>query len=105
MIKFDLNAIDDAITHNFSGEEVIDTEIMKDGEGNVHSILEKRYAKGIEINPIRFELINQMINTVMEFLDDSDGQLGYEYLISTAPISVKLAIQTLKDLNIIKIDE
>jgi hypothetical protein len=105
---FDLNALDKAIS--LSGfkpnDKTVETDIetYKDSEGNVISIKEFQRAttNGKIIDVAKYEIIKTMIEIVIDFDDDFDTALGADNALDKAPLSFKMAFNTLLNYGIIK---
>lgn len=104
MIRLNLDAIDDLILNNNDGETITDVETVKNAEGEVISITEKKFAKPPEMNPIKYDIINQMVLSVMGYLEECDSSLGIEHAIDNAPLMVKTAFNTLEEYDILIFD-
>ena len=104
MIRVDIDAIDEAIKNGNAGREVVDREITLDSENNMTSMVEKHYDRAAELNPIKAEVIHSMLASVLAYLEEAEANLGFDYARENAPIGIQIAIDTLIDKDIIKLD-
>lgn len=58
--------------------------------------------RGKELDPAKFDIIKTMIDIIIDYEDESDSSLGVERALDSAPLSFKLAFNTLLMHGIIK---
>jgi hypothetical protein len=81
-----------------------ETKVTKDANGLITGIeeLTHSHARGKELDPARFDIIKTMIDVVLDFEDDGDSSLGVDRALESAPLSFKLAFNTLYNYGILK---
>lgn len=106
---FDLKRIDELVSSEDSlqAKEMVDEEIIEklDSEGKVieTSRITKKYTKGKEIDGSKYDTIRFMMEILINYSDDEgDDTLGFEHMMNKAPISFKLAFNTLVKEGILK---
>ena len=104
MITINLEALDKAVFIQRDKADVTDVEVHKDKDGNIEKTIEKTFTSNLELNPMRYEILTEMVRALMGYLEESDPMLGVDYAIDKAPTTIKLAYETLLKYNIINLD-
>lgn len=100
MININFESLDNFISVK-KNDNITETEVTKDGKGNVVTVVEKTYPPINEFNPVRYEFATRMIDQVLEYLNDVDPTLGIDNAIDKAPITIQTYYDTLIDNGII----
>ncbi len=108
----DLKQLDKAITPDPKWETKKITEIevktVTDSEGKVVGTekLEKTFNKGKEIDAVKYEVLRQCIEVLIDYDAETDESLGAERALGSTPLSYKLAFNTLiKEGILIEVEE
>lgn len=107
----DLNAFEKAL--KITGEETNDKIVVrnvveyKDETGKIVSteVSETTNERGREIDATKYEVIRLMLEVLMEFNEETDETLGSDRALEKAPLSHKLAFNTLYHYGILKEQE
>lgn len=103
-----LEAFEDAISTQKSSEEdaVFSTETItkKNGSGIIE--YEKKIVtsapKDREVDIIKFEIVRNLLDVVLDYDDESDTSLGADRALEKTSLSYKMAFNTLYEYGIIK---
>lgn len=104
----DLSALDEVLTidGNISPKTVVDTveTITYDKKGEVASteVSKTTTTKNKEINIATYETLRMFLEIVLTYNDESDDTLGADRALLNAPLSFKIAFNTLLKHGIIK---
>lgn len=104
----DIDAVDKAIMPKGSKPTdfvtLFEREEVQDNEGNTVGITlnETKSVKGKEIDGPKYDVIRMMIETLIDYDDESDTSLGADRALDKTPLSYKLAFNTLYNYGIIK---
>jgi hypothetical protein len=98
----DFKAMDALIgsEESLKAQSVTETDIVEvfneDNETPQSKTVSTRtYQKGMEIDGAKYDTLRLMFEAVMSFNEDIDTSLGMERALSSAPLSFKLAFNTL----------
>ena len=103
----DINQLDKIVSKNNNkktDKKSVQLKKVFDSDGNVSyteeltTIIEEEG----EINPVKFEIINLMLDVVMATKDEMDTSLGVERALENTDLPFKIAFNTLYNYNIIK---
>jgi hypothetical protein len=80
------------------------TTTTTDGNGMTTSttIVKNEAPKPKEINVANFEMVRELIDVILSHDEEGDTSLGAERVLSQAPLSFKIAFNTLYEYGIIK---
>jgi hypothetical protein len=107
----DLTAFEKAlkITGEQTNDKIVVKEVIehKDNTGTIikTEIKETTNERGREIDATKYEVIRLMLEVLMEFNEETDETLGSERALDKAPLSHKLAFNTLYNYGILKEQE
>lgn len=103
IFKIDINKIDEIIrVNNPEISEEIEERIITDKDGNtVTEITKTTIPRSREIDAAKYESIRGFMEVVLIYNEEIDDTLGIDRAFSEAPISFKLAFNTLLDYDII----
>ncbi len=104
MIEINLEALDRAVYIKREKADVTDVEVHKDEDGNVVKTVEKTFTSNLELNPMRYEILTDMVRALMAYLEDADPLLGIHHNLDNAPVTIQIAVETLENYNIIKLN-
>jgi len=108
MYYIDLKVIDDLVDNDESlkAQEIEETEVReifdKDGNADGKEVISKKYSKGKEIDASKYSTIMLFIDSVMAYNEEIDDTLGFDRGMNKAPISFKVAFNTLLFYKILK---
>jgi hypothetical protein len=83
-------------------EDTITKTINTNGAIERVEIETRKYHKGREVDLSRYETYRTLLEIVLSYNDDSDDALGLEMSMKDAPISFKIAFNTLVKYGILK---
>lgn len=102
----DVQAISDSVkSGNRATTSVTRISEQKGANGNtigVTTVETETTDSGVEVDVTKFEMINNLINTLLLSELDEDNGLGAAHILAKAPMSFKLAFNTLISMGIIK---
>lgn len=103
IFKIDLDRIDELIrVNNPETSEEIEERVKTDKDGNkVTEITRTTIPRSREIDAARYESIRGFLEVVLIYNEEVDDTLGIDRAFNEAPISFKLAFNTLLDYDII----
>lgn len=108
----DMNKLDKVITPDLKWENKkvseVEVKTVRNSEGEIigTETIEKTYNKNKEIDAIKYEGLRMCIEVLIDYDEEMDETLGSERALAKAPLSYKLAFNTLLHEGILKeIDE
>jgi len=106
---FDLKRIDELVgaEDSLKAKEMVETEVIEKfnaaGELVESNKVTKTYMKGKEIDGSKYDTIRFMMDILISYSDDeADDTLGFDHMMNKAPMSFKLAFNTLKKEGILR---
>ncbi len=78
------------------------THINAAGEVTGNEKMETSSLRGKEINGPKYNIIQMMVETLIDYTGETDDSLGAERALNNTPLSYKLAFNTLYQYGIIK---
>lgn len=81
-----------------------ETKVTKDKDGAIISeeVVEMSNDRGKEIDGPKYDVLRLMLETVIDYDEETDDSLGAERGLSKTPLSFKLAFNTLYNYGILK---
>lgn len=103
IFKIDINKIDEIIrVNNPEISEEIEEKVITDKDGNtVTETTKTTMPRSREINAAKYESIRGFLEVVLIYNEEVDDALGIDRAFLEAPMSFKLAFNTLLDYDII----
>lgn len=104
----DIDALDKAITPKGTKPtdkvSLYETKEVKNSEGEVIGTesVETTSLRGKEIDGPKYDIIRMMIETLIDYDDESDTSLGADRALDKTPLSYKIAFNTLYNYGILK---
>jgi hypothetical protein len=104
----DVNALDKAITPtNVKPTDKItmtETKVVKNGEGVIIGTEEVQTSslRGKEIDGAKYDIIRMMLETLIDYDEETDDSLGADRALEKTPLAYKLAFNTLYNYGILK---
>lgn len=87
-------------------DNIVVTEVVeiKDANGNIIKTETKKIIteRGREIDVTKYDMIRLMLDVLMELNNETDEELGVDRALSKAPLSHKVAFNTLYNYGILK---
>ncbi len=104
----DINALDKAISPDadLPLKQITDTEVKtvtnEEGITIGTEVTTNTYNIGKEINVAKYDILRMCLETIIDYSEELDETLGSERALDKAPLSYKLAFNTLLNEGIIK---
>lgn len=108
MYYIDINALTKVITPVGvkPTDKIVETNVKKivDVSGQTNKIITSEYSvdRGREIDGPKYEIIRLMIETLIDYDEETDTSLGVDRALEKTPLSYKLAFNTLYENGILK---